>query len=253
MTAEAVVPQLVAHRGLMETCPENSWPALEAAVRAGACWLEFDVQMCRDGSFILLHDDDLKRTSGKSGSIFEVTASELAVISLHEPDRFGDRFFPLPPITLEQALQRLDRYPQVRVMVEIKEQSLQHWGLDSVMTKLLDCLRSYNEKCVLISFSAAAITWTTNNSSLQTGWVLHAYDHEQLRRAGEIEPGFLICNHKKIPPGETLDNDNWHWMLYDITTPELALDWAARNVRLIETRDIDSMLRHPLLATRRCW
>jgi len=53
MTTEPV-PQLVAHRGDMQQYPENSWPALRAAVEAGACWLEFDVQMCADGSFVLL-------------------------------------------------------------------------------------------------------------------------------------------------------------------------------------------------------
>lgn len=253
MMAEPAIPQLVAHRGLMETYPENSWMSLERALQAGACWLEFDVQMCSDGSFVLLHDDNLKRTSDRSDNIFEVTRTELAAISLHEPDRFGERFFPLPAVTLEQTLQRLDRYPQTRVMVEVKEESLQHWGLATVMTKLLDCLRSYREKCVLISFRAEAVAWTRNNSPLQAGWVLQAYDHQQLQRAREIKPAFLICNHKKIPHQEALAGGNWQWMLYDVTDPELALAWAARNAQLIETRDIASMLRHPLLATRRCW
>jgi glycerophosphoryl diester phosphodiesterase len=250
--AEAQIPQLVAHRGLMETCPENSWLSLEKALQAGACWLECDVQMCSDGSFILLHDEELKRTSGKGGNIFELDPALLAGVSIHEPARFGERFFPCPPITLEQMLQRLDRYPQARVMVEIKEQSLQHWGLDTVMKKLLRCLLPYGEKCALISFSAAAIAWTNNNSPLSTGWVLQTYDVAQLRRAREISPEFLICNHSKIPPQETPEYGKWQWMLYDITDPELALRWAARSVQLIETRNIAAMLQHPLLATRRC-
>lgn len=251
--SEPVIPQLVAHRGLMETYPENSWLSLERALQTGACWLECDIQMCRDGTFVLLHDEDLKRTSGKAGNLFNITSAELAGLSMHEPDRFGERFFPLPPVTLEQMLQRLDRYPQARVMVEIKEQSLQHWGLDRVMEKLLKSLQPYREKCVLISFSAAAIAWTQNHSSLQTGWVLHVYDAAQLRQAEEIDPAFLICNHKKIPHSEVPDNGRWQWMLYDITDPELALQWAKNNVQLIETRDIAAMLRHPLLARRRCW
>lgn len=250
---EPAIPQLVAHRGLMETCPENSWLALKKALHSGACWLECDVQMCSDGSFILLHDENLKRSSGIASSIFELSRAELAGFSVHEPERFGERFFPLPPLTLEQMLQRLDRYPQARVMVEIKEQSLQHWGLDTVMEKLLDCLRPCWKKCVLISFSAEAVAWTQSNSSLQTGWVLRAYDTAQLRQAREIQPAFLICNHQKVPHGETPDSGGWQWMLYDITDPELALQWAQRNVQLIETRDIATMLRHPLLARRRCW
>ncbi len=246
------IPQLVAHRGLMHSCPENSWLSLEAALNAGACWLEFDVQMCRDGSFVLLHDDNLQRISDKPGNIFELAGADLDSVSVHEPDRFGERYFPLPPVTLKQALQQLERYPQARVMVEIKEESLQHWGVNTVMEKLLGCLQDYREKCVLISFSADAVVWTRNNSSLQTGWVLHAYDRAHLQFARDIEPEFLICNYKKIPPGDDPRSGNWQWMLYDIDAPELAMQWAARGVQLIETPDIASMLRHPQLARRSC-
>ena len=58
------IAQLVAYRGYMQQYPENTWSALEAALQAGACWLEFDVQMCADGYFILLHDADFSRTGG---------------------------------------------------------------------------------------------------------------------------------------------------------------------------------------------
>ena len=52
------IPQLVGHRGYMAHYPENTWLGLEAALNAGACWLEFDVQMCAGGHFVLLHDSD---------------------------------------------------------------------------------------------------------------------------------------------------------------------------------------------------
>ncbi|MCG6866062.1 MAG: hypothetical protein LJE58_11615, partial [Thiogranum sp.] len=37
----------------MHRYPENSRPGLQAALEAGACWLEFDVQMCPDGEFVV--------------------------------------------------------------------------------------------------------------------------------------------------------------------------------------------------------
>ena len=60
---EQRIPALVAQRGYMHTYPENTWLGLEAALKAGACWIEFDLQMCADGRFVLLHDADFKRTA----------------------------------------------------------------------------------------------------------------------------------------------------------------------------------------------
>jgi glycerophosphoryl diester phosphodiesterase len=57
------LPELVAHRGSLLRYPENTWLGLEAALKAGACWLEFDIQMCADGRFVLLHDADFNRTA----------------------------------------------------------------------------------------------------------------------------------------------------------------------------------------------
>ena len=39
-------------------------------------------------------------------------------------------------------------------------------------------------------------------------------------------------------------------MLYDISDPALALEWANKGAELIETRDIGAMLQHPDLAQR---
>jgi len=41
-------------------------------------------------------------------------------------------------------------------------------------------------------------------------------------------------------------------MLYDISDPARALQWAARGIELIETRAIGTMLQDPLLARKAC-
>ncbi|HEY9197768.1 MAG TPA: glycerophosphodiester phosphodiesterase family protein, partial [Gammaproteobacteria bacterium] len=49
-------PILIAHRGYAARHPENTLSALQAAVAAGARWLEFDVQLSADHEPVLLHD-----------------------------------------------------------------------------------------------------------------------------------------------------------------------------------------------------
>ena len=246
------IPQLVAHRGFMQHYPENSWRALEAALQAGACWLEFDVQMCADGRFILLHDADFMRTAGNPQSVFDAGLTTLQNISIHEPERLGEHFAPLPAPGLDTVLQQLARYPEARAMVEIKDESLAQWELASVMEALLKTLAPFRDQCVLIAYSDAAIAYTHQHSDMDTGWVLRSYDQSHHMRATALAPQFLICNERKIPDGEQPWSGDWQWMLYDIHDPQRALHWAQHGVALIETGDIGAMLQHPQLATRAC-
>ncbi len=66
MGSVAVFPHAVevaGHRGASNVRPENTIPAFEEAVDAGAQWLEADLQQTKDGAWILMHDGDLRRTT----------------------------------------------------------------------------------------------------------------------------------------------------------------------------------------------
>ena len=56
--------RLYAHRGASAERPENTMPAFERAVEAGADALEMDVHLTRDGHLVVAHDDTALRTTG---------------------------------------------------------------------------------------------------------------------------------------------------------------------------------------------
>lgn len=56
-------PAIIAHRGASFLAPEETRPAFLMARELGADYLEFDIQRTRDGILIVLHDDDLSRTT----------------------------------------------------------------------------------------------------------------------------------------------------------------------------------------------
>jgi glycerophosphoryl diester phosphodiesterase len=60
---------VVAHRGASADEAENTLPAFEAAVRAGADAVEFDVRMTADGVAVVMHDPDVSRTTDGSGLV----------------------------------------------------------------------------------------------------------------------------------------------------------------------------------------
>ena len=81
-------PQLIAHRGYSECYPENTLVGLEAALSAGADCIEFDVQFSKDGVPVVIHDNELKRTTGVDGFVNQTNAAQLASIGAGEKQRF---------------------------------------------------------------------------------------------------------------------------------------------------------------------
>ncbi len=109
---------LIAHRGWSNRFPENSMPAFEAAIAAGADEIEFDVQTSRDGIPMVCHDKTTDRVSDLSGSINSFDSDELRAANIKRGD--GDALlvglgFP----TLQEVLEAF--YKRVIMNVHIKE------------------------------------------------------------------------------------------------------------------------------------
>ena len=69
----------LAHRGDWRVAPENTIPALVAAMAVPGCdGVEFDVQLSRDDVPVLLHDETLSRVQQRHERCDVLTAAELA-------------------------------------------------------------------------------------------------------------------------------------------------------------------------------
>lgn len=75
----ATLPQrgICAHRGAMDTHPENTVAAFREAVRLGVHMIEFDVRMTKDGKLVILHDDTVDRTTNGHGAVKDKTLAEI--------------------------------------------------------------------------------------------------------------------------------------------------------------------------------
>ena len=69
-------PRIVGHRGLMRHAPENTLTGFAACIelRLG---FELDIRRSKDGMLVIMHDDDLRRTTGVKGKIGDFTLAEL--------------------------------------------------------------------------------------------------------------------------------------------------------------------------------
>ncbi len=166
--------RLVAHRGYRAAYPENSVVGIHAALAAGIHHVECDVQFSRDGVAMLYHDLSLDRVSGIDGTLLDYDAAELVKLPAGEPARFGDRFADVTIEPLLALLAILDDYPAATCFVEVKEQTLQGFSLDSLVTQLCDLFAEHRQQVVFISYSTAVIATARQRNWPRCGVVLHA-------------------------------------------------------------------------------
>lgn len=188
-----------------------------------------------------MHDHELKRTTGRSGTVFDLRAEQLTQIDACEPERFGERFRGTRIPLLTDVLAMLEGRPEVTLFVEIKRASLTRFGHDQVVSRVLNTLKPARAQCVVISFDLAAVHRARQLGGMAIGWVLQDYDAHSRLKYEALQPEFLFCDHEKLPPSGALWRGPWRWALYEVETLALAMSLAARGADYIETMAVDEM------------
>ena len=100
--------EIIAHRGFLQGGVENTLPALQAAAKAGADRVEFDVMETKDGKFVVIHDSNLKRLAGKNLNVKDLTQDELTKITV----RSG---------TMEAKIPSLEEWIQLSIQLNLPQ------------------------------------------------------------------------------------------------------------------------------------
>lgn len=235
---------LVAHRGEPEHFPENSLAGFRAVLASGARLLETDVQLTSDGIPVLCHDGDLLRMTGQALTVTRTRWETIRTLSAGQPERFGDRFAELRITRLAELVQLLTKWPQAQAFIEVKTNSLDTFEVELTLDAVLACLAPVQDRCILISFSAAAVAAV--GKRLRTGWVLPEWSAQSEARARQLAPDFLFVSRKRLPPEpQVLWQGPWQWAVYTVNESEAIPRLLARGIRLVETNDIRRLLAMP--------
>ena len=74
------IPPVIGHRGACAYAPENTLASIRTAAAQGARWVEFDVRLTREGDLVLMHDDDVRRTTNGKGRVLDLTLAEIGAL-----------------------------------------------------------------------------------------------------------------------------------------------------------------------------
>lgn len=78
--------KIYAHRGNQAQAVENSLTAFQDAVTAGADGIECDLHLTADGALVVIHDEQLDRTTDSQGEISDLSLAQIQGASLRFPD-----------------------------------------------------------------------------------------------------------------------------------------------------------------------
>ncbi|MGV1831897.1 glycerophosphodiester phosphodiesterase family protein [Agrobacterium vitis] len=103
-TRRLVVPEpIIAHRGAPFIAPENTLPAMKAAVEKGAKWVEVDVKLTLDLKPVIIHDDTVDRTTNGKGLVAGLTFDDIRRLDARAS--FGEEFAGIQIPTLEELIE----------------------------------------------------------------------------------------------------------------------------------------------------
>ncbi|MET9732179.1 glycerophosphodiester phosphodiesterase family protein [Streptomyces sp. NPDC006458] len=77
----------IGHRGVMGIEPENTIRSFVAAERGGLDVIELDLHLSKDGALVVIHDEDVDRTTNGSGAVADKTLAELRTLDAGRGER----------------------------------------------------------------------------------------------------------------------------------------------------------------------
>jgi len=237
----ALADRLVAHRGYAGRYPENTLLAVRKALKAGARYVEVDIQLTADRVPVLFHDPDLKRLCGQAGAIHCVDSRDIDGLRCAYPSRFGGRFADEPLATLAQLAELIAASAPVQFFIELKPEAIAHFGIDAMLDAVLPELEVCRERVILISYDRSIL-----QRAAAAGWRIGAGERRwPLPEDGvwhALAPEFLFLDFRDLPQG-TLQLGGTRLAVFEVAEPGLAKSLMARGAELVETFEIGDMHR----------
>ena len=172
---------IMAHRGYSAEAPENTIPAFQKCKDNRFSAAELDVQMLGDGTVVVLHDEDLRRTTGVDKKVWEVTYDEIR--DLDNGSFFDESFAGTNIPTLDEVM-RLAGHGDDKLYLNIEIKRNGHD--EGIVEKVVAIIREYNymDHCDVTS-----------------------QDYETLDEVRKTDPGVITAYTSAIGIGdlETLD------------------------------------------------
>lgn len=150
----------IAHRGFSALYPENTMLAFTKAAEEGFCdGIELDVQLTKDNIPVIIHDEELERTTGASGLVSDYTYKEIRTLNAGNNEKIP---------SLEEYLS-FAKDSNILSNLELKNSIINYKNLEEITLTLISKL-NLQKNIILSSFNhESMIKIKKLDNSIKTG------------------------------------------------------------------------------------
>lgn len=193
--------KITAHRGCSFEAPENTIPAIEAAINKMVDYAEIDVQLTKDGEVVLMHDGSLRRTTGEKGSVSDYTYEELQ--NFDAGKWFGSEFAGTKIPKFEDVLNLCKG--KINLNIEIKSKK-STGELEQKVIELIE-QHGFEKQCIITSAYQKTLRMIKElNPDIRTGYIISSaygnyFDDDNIdffsMKSSFVTEGILRRAHKR--------------------------------------------------------
>lgn len=187
---------LVGHRGLRSVAPENTLPAFEEAGKSGFWGAECDIYCSEDGVWVVSHDPNVYRMTGKVKNIEKMTLDEVLDIKINNGTNI-ENYPELTSCSFEDYIKVCKQYNMVAV-IELKGKH----NTDQY-NKVIDIVEQYGVEAVYISFHFENLQKLRELTDAPVYYLVQEIKPEDIELAKSIENCGIDFNGNKEKNFET--------------------------------------------------
>ncbi|TBL71088.1 glycerophosphodiester phosphodiesterase [Paenibacillus thalictri] len=247
MASSAIDKYVVtAHRGSSGSAPENTLSAFRKAAETGAGYSELDVQETADGVVMVMHDDNVRRTTGINKNMWDIESGELKKASAGA--WYGAAFQDERVPTLEETIAAVKG--KTRLNIELKNNGHQQRLAEKTVKLIEDA--GFVKDCTITSFDVNLIRQVKAiNRAIKTGLIVGEKPRknpEQLFESGDydvlsaayplIDKAFMqsaAAHHKEVYAWTVNDKARMHQML-DLGVNSVITNYPEQLIEVLKER-----------------
>lgn len=122
-------PEIIAHHGVLEDVPENTFAAFRRAVELGVDGIEIDIRQTKDNQLILMCDETIDRTTDGKGRVDQLLYAE---IQQYDAGSWRGAEFKKEQVPLLSDVIKFCKINNLKLILNVKQTCLEKQVLDLV-------------------------------------------------------------------------------------------------------------------------
>ena len=228
----------VAHRGapMASNEPENSLPAFKASKKLGFKIVETDLQLTKDGQWVIMHDYTLERTSTGKGTVKSKSLNHIKKLSLK-----GSKNENLSIPTLDDFLSFCSSEGLIPILdIKPNEREITSENYNSLLMSLSK--QDLVDKSIFTSSSKEVLTELRRRDNLTAIAVMMEASQDNLEFVKNLNNAFIYLRYENLTDEKIhlINKNNLRFGVWTINDEKIAKHFLEKGALMIVT---DNLLR----------